>query len=220
MVPALLITVLFAFLFWLVFFRLRLIQFSIAWGVVSAFFVAHVLLIFLIGLRFVTPYSTDATVIQHTIQLIPRLAEPTLVTAVLVEPNVPVKKDQPLFQFDRRPYEYKVRQLEAQLAQARQNVRVLKADWDVALQKVVQARSELGFAKDQQQRAQVLAQQGAGPLPSGVLPKFNPPPPQMPQGRFAVRIALHGADQSKFPIGAQGAAAIYTAGGGFAVLRR
>jgi hypothetical protein len=57
-------------------------------------------------------------------------------------------------------------------------------------------------------------------LPSGVLPKFNPPPPQMPQGRFAVRIALQGADQSKFPIGAQGAAAIYTAGGGFAVLRR
>jgi len=42
----------------------------------------------------------------------------------------------------------------------------------------------------------------------------------MPQGRFAVRIALQGADQSKFPIGAQGAAAIYTAGGGFAVLRR
>jgi hypothetical protein len=30
------------------------------------------------------------------------------VTAVLVEENVPVEKDQPLFQFDRRPYEYKV----------------------------------------------------------------------------------------------------------------
>jgi len=37
--------------------------------------------------------------------LTPRLSEPTLVTAVLVEPDVPVKKGQPLFQFDRRPYE-------------------------------------------------------------------------------------------------------------------
>ena len=35
---------------------------------------------------------------------------------------------QPLFQFDRRPYEYKVRQLEAQLAKSKQDVLVLKAD--------------------------------------------------------------------------------------------
>ena len=41
---------------------------------------------------------------------------------------MPVKKGQALFQFDRRPYEYKVRQLEAQLAQSNQNVQVLKAD--------------------------------------------------------------------------------------------
>jgi multidrug resistance efflux pump len=103
MILALLITVGYVFLVWLIFFRFTLIQFSIAWAVISAFVGIHVLLIFLIGLRFATPYSTDATVIQHTIQLIPRLPEPTLVTAVLVEPNVPIKKGQPLFQFDRRP---------------------------------------------------------------------------------------------------------------------
>src|SRR6185436_8726949 len=57
-------------------------------------------------------------------------------------------------------------------------------------------------------------------LPSGDLPKFNPPPPEAPQGRFAVQIVLDDPDQTKFPIGAQGAAAIYTSGGGFAVLRR
>ena len=366
MVPALLITVVFVFIFWLVFFRLRLIQFSIAWGVVAVFFAAHLLLIFLIGLRFVAPYSLDARMIQHTIQLIPRLPEPTLVTAVLVEPNVPVAKGQPLFQFDRRPYEYKVKQLEAQLAQATQNVLVLKADQDVAEQKVAMARSELVYATYQQRLAQGLAKKGAGPqedaqkwgaqlqvaeatvqealaevdrarvkyeseiggvntavataqaeldqaryyldnttmvapedgriinlqvrpgmvagtfrigaiasficdanryllasvnqeslkyvavgqpvevalnlypgqiftgrvhsiwrasaagqlLPSGTLPTFNPPPPDKPQGRYAVRVTLDDPDQSKFPIGAQGAAAIYTGGGGFAALRR
>ena len=46
------------------------------------------------------------------------LSEPTLVTDVLVEPNVHVKKGQPLFQFDRSIYEDKVRQLEAELAPA------------------------------------------------------------------------------------------------------
>jgi hypothetical protein len=61
---------------------------------------------------------------------------------------------------------------------------------------------------------------GEGQLPpSGILPKFDPPIPS-PQGRFAVRITLEDQDQSKFPIGAQGAAAIYTGGGGFAALRR
>ena len=93
----------------------------------------------------------------------PRLSEPTLVTAVLVEPNVPVKKGQPLFQFDRRPYEYKVRQLEAQLAEAKQDVLVLKADIEVAAEKVVKLRSELEYAKYQQKLSSRLAKQGAGP---------------------------------------------------------
>ena len=93
---------------WLVFFHFKLLKFTFGWGIFSAFFVIHVLLIVVIGLRFVTPYSTDTKVIQHTIQLTPRLPEPTLVTGVLVEPNVPVKKEQPLFQFDRSLYQDRV----------------------------------------------------------------------------------------------------------------
>jgi hypothetical protein len=66
MVIALLITVGFVFFVWLVFFRLKLLEWSIAWAVVSLFFGLHVLLIFLIGVRFVAPYSTDAKVIHST----------------------------------------------------------------------------------------------------------------------------------------------------------
>jgi multidrug resistance efflux pump len=131
--------------------------------VVSAFFGLHVLLIFLIGVRFVAPYSVEARVIQHTIQLVPRLSEPTLVTAVLVEANTPVKKGQPLFQFDRRSYEYKVQQLEAQLAEAKQDVFVLKADEQIANEKVVHAKSELVYARYQKQLSERLAKTGAGP---------------------------------------------------------
>jgi hypothetical protein len=46
------------------------------------FVVLHLFLVFLIGLRFVTPNSANATVVQHTIQIIPRLPEPTLYLAV------------------------------------------------------------------------------------------------------------------------------------------
>ena len=53
----------------------------------------------------------------------------------------------------------------------------------------------------------VVAGSGEGQLPpSGILPKFDPPSIPSPQGRFAVRITLEDQDQSKFPIGAQGAA--------------
>jgi multidrug resistance efflux pump len=114
----LLITFLYCVAVWLVFFKFRWLRFSPAWGVVSVFFGIHLFLIFIIGLRFVTPYSSNAKIVQHTIQLIPRLPEPTLLTAVLVAPDASVKKGQPLFQFDRRPYEPKVRQLEAEIRAA------------------------------------------------------------------------------------------------------
>lgn len=357
----------YALVVWLVFFKFKWMKFNIAWGVVSVSVGLHLLLIFMIGLRFVAPYSTDAKIIQHTIQLIPRLPEPTLVTAVLVEPNVPVKKGQPLFQFDRRPYEYKVKQLEAELAKAKQDVLVLKADIQINAEKILRLQSELEYAKYQEKLSVDLAKQGAGPeedaqkwaarvaaysasikeaqaektraqlrytseingvnttvaqvqaelnqaryyldntlmvapedgyiinlqvrpgmvagivrlgaiasfivdadryllatffqenlkyvkpgqpveaaldlypgqiftgkveaiwhgsgagqlLPSGKLPKFLYVPTEIPQGQFAVAIRLDDKDQSRFPIGTQGRAAIYTnADSGFAVLRR
>jgi multidrug resistance efflux pump len=154
----------YAVLVWLVFFKFHWMKFNIAWGIVSVSVGLHLLIIFLIGLRFVTPLATDAKIIQHTIQLIPRLNEPTLVTAVLVQPNAPVKKGQPLFQFDRRPYQYQVDQLEAQLAAAKQNVKMLAADIDVATQKTNRLKSDLVFAQYQQKLSSGLATQGAGPV--------------------------------------------------------
>ncbi len=153
----------YGFIVWLVFFKLRWLKFSIAWGFFSTFFVLHLMIIFLIGLRYVTPTSTEARVIQHTIQLTPRLSEPTLVTAVLVKPNVHVKKGTPLFQFDRRIYEAKVKQLEAQLAQAKQDVLIMKADIQVASEKIVKLNSELDYARYQEKLSVNLAKTGAGP---------------------------------------------------------
>jgi multidrug resistance efflux pump len=160
---AIVICVAYVVVVWLVFFKFRWLKFSIAWGVVSVFVGLHLLIIFLIGLRYVTPYSTDARMIQHTIQITPRLPEPTLVTDVLVEQNVTVTQGTPLFQLDRRPYEYQVKQLEAQLAAARQDVLIAEADVAVAEQKVAKLESELAYAKYQEKLSSELAEKGAGP---------------------------------------------------------
>jgi multidrug resistance efflux pump len=161
MAIVLLITFLYCVGVWLVFFKFKWIKFSPAWGIVSVFVGIHMLLAFLIGLRFVTPYSSGARIVQHTIQLIPRLPEPTLVTAVLVAPDCPVKKGEPLFQFDRRPYEYKVSQIQAQLAAAKQNVNVLKLDVEVAAQAVTKAQVELTYMQYQKKIFDKLAQEQA-----------------------------------------------------------
>ena len=149
MIAALLVLAVAFAVFWLIFFRFKLIRLTPGWGFIFGFFVVHLMLVFLIGLRFVTPYSTNATVVQRTIQLIPRLPEPTLVTDVLVEEGAPVKKGQPIFQFDRRPYEYKVNQIQAQLAEAKQNVRVLKLDVEVAAQDANRTKVELAYLQYQ-----------------------------------------------------------------------
>jgi multidrug resistance efflux pump len=161
MTAAILVLVVACTIFWLVFFKLKLIRLTPGWGIIFVFFVVHLLLVFIIGLRFVTPFSTNATVVQRTIQLVPRLPEPTLVTAVLVEEDVPVKKGQPLFQFDRSLYEYKVRQLEAQLAEAKQNVQVLKANVEAATQTAIRTRVELGYQRYQKAIFDKLAQEQA-----------------------------------------------------------
>jgi multidrug resistance efflux pump len=163
MIAGLVICFGYAVLIWLVFFHFKWLKFSIAWGVVSVLVGLHLLIIFMIGLRFVTPLSTNATMVQHTIQLTPRLSEPTLVTAVLVERNEHVKKGTPLFRFDRRPYEYKVRQLEAQLAKAKQNVLIDEADVAVATHKVAKLKDQLVYDKYQQKLSADLAKRGAGP---------------------------------------------------------
>jgi len=79
----------------------------------------------------------------------------------LVDEGVPVKKGQPLFQLDRRPYEFKVAQLEAQLAEAKQNVLVLRANVELAKQKVERGKTGVGYEKYMQRIFDTLASQGS-----------------------------------------------------------
>lgn len=145
---------------WLVFFRYRWLRFNIVWGILSFWVGVHLLLVFIIALRFFQPYSSDAHIIRHTIQIVPRLPEPTLLTKVLVEPNAPVKKGEPLYEFDKTIYLARVKEQEAALKQAQQNVLILQADIKEAEQAVVRAKAQLDFAEVQKRRFTDLTRQG------------------------------------------------------------
>ncbi len=163
MIAGLAITVIFGGLIWLVFFRMKWLRFSIAWGVVCGFFGLHLLLIFVIGIRFSAPASVHATVVQPTIQLVPRLSEPTLVHAVLVEEGQRVRRGQPLFRFDDFVYAAKVRGLEAKLAAARQHYRVLEEDVAIASDGLTQARDHLKYLTERRDATATLAREQDAP---------------------------------------------------------
>ena len=54
MAAGLLICVIYTTIVWLVFFKFKWLKFSIPWAVVSLYVGVHLLLIFMVGLRFMT----------------------------------------------------------------------------------------------------------------------------------------------------------------------
>ena len=145
---------------YLVFFKFKWLKFSIVWGIVSFWIGFHLLLVFVIGMRFYAPYTIDGHIVRNTIQIVPRLEGPTLLKEVLVEPNEPVEKGEPLYRFDTSTYEEKLKSAQAQLAAAEQNIAVMQADVEATTSQVAQAQAQLAYARQQQQRFTALAAQG------------------------------------------------------------
>ena len=160
MFVALGITLFYIIFVWFVFFKARWLKFSIVWGIVSFYVGAHLLLIFLIALRFFQPMSLDSHVVRPMIQIVPRLKGPTLLTEVLVEPNRPVKQGEPLYRFDDTVYRLEQREAQAQLAEALQNAEILVEDVEVAFEGVERAKAQLAYAKTEQARYETLVPQG------------------------------------------------------------
>ncbi len=160
MTVAVIITLVYGVAVWLVFFKYRWLKFSIVWGVVSFWFGVHLFLIFIIALRFYEPYSIDAHVIRQTIQLIPRLPEPTLLKEVLFDQNTPVKEGQPLYQFDTSIYEAKLRAARAQLVLAQQNAAMLQQDVQIASEQLTEADANQSYAQGQVDRYTGLVPKG------------------------------------------------------------
>ena len=160
MLIALGITLFYIIFVWFVFFKAELLKFNIYWGVISFWVGAHLLLIFLVALRFFQPFSLDAHVIRSTIQLIPKLTQPTILSEVLVEPNKPVAKGEPLYRFDDTVFRVQRDQAQAQLVAAEQNAKILEQDLIVAIESVERAAAQLAYANSQRSRYEKLVPGG------------------------------------------------------------
>jgi multidrug resistance efflux pump len=139
----LLITIAYFFLVRLVFFDYKLLPFNLFWKFVVFGVWIGALLTEVLALGQFAPYSKSAFVQTYVVQMAPEWGGK--VKEVYVSPNVPIKKGDPLFQMDPEEHQYqvdlytaklaaadtRVAELAQQLAQAKAQVRKIKADLEV-----------------------------------------------------------------------------------------
>lgn len=160
MFVALGITLFYIIFVWFIFFKAKLLKFSIVWGIVSFWVGAHLLLIFLVALRFFQPFSIDSHVVRSTIQIVPKLTQPTILTEVLVEPNTIITKGDPLYRFDDTVFSLAVDNAKAQLVAAEQNAKILEQDVIASTEAVERANAQLAYALTQKARYENLVPAG------------------------------------------------------------
>jgi multidrug resistance efflux pump len=125
----LIILTLYVVLVWLVFSKLKLVNWGWVSGTLAVLGGAFILAVFLAMFNHLTP-SGSFTVVSRVIEVTPNVAGQ--VTAIPIKPNEPVKAGTVLFKIDPTPFQYKVNQLQASLAHAKQQVKQLKASYEQA----------------------------------------------------------------------------------------
>ena len=103
---------------------LKVIKLNLWWKLSPLLFMLVCFFVLIFPLQWGAPSGT-VNVYQYVIEIIPNVTGE--VVDVPVEPMKPLKKGDVLFQIDRRPYQAKVKQLEAALAEAEQAVPQLEA---------------------------------------------------------------------------------------------
>ena len=127
-------------------------------GTVAILVGAFILATFLALFNYLTP-SGRVTVAGRVVEVTPNVTGQII--AIPVRPNVPVKIGDVLFQIDRAPFQYKVAQLQASLAGAKQQVEILKANYDQATANVTGLAAQVAFNTKRNADIQKLMEEGA-----------------------------------------------------------
>jgi len=136
------ILTLYLLLVWLAFGKFKLVKLGWLSGVVTVFIGAFILAVFLALFNSLTP-SGGFVVGSRVVEITPNVSGQ--VTAIPVQSNVQVKAGAILFQIDPVPFKFKVDQLEASLAQAKQQAQQLKAHYEQATASVEGLTKQLAF---------------------------------------------------------------------------
>jgi multidrug resistance efflux pump len=143
---------------WLVFSKFKLVRWGWFSGTVAVVIGAFILAVFLALLNYPTP-SGKVTVAGRVVEVIPNVTGQII--AIPVNTNVPVKTGDVLFQIDPAPFQYKVAQLKASLAGAKQQAEILKSNYEQATANVVGLTAQVAFNTKRNADIQKLAAEGA-----------------------------------------------------------
>jgi multidrug resistance efflux pump len=125
---------------WLLFSKFRVVRWGWLSGTISVSIGALILATFLALFNYLTP---SGTVTGRVVEVTPNVSGQ--ITAIPVQPNVLVKTGDVLFQIDPAPFQYKVAQLKASLAGARQQAEILKANYQQASANVAGLTAQTAF---------------------------------------------------------------------------
>ena len=123
----LIILTLYVVLAWLAFAKYKLVKWGWISGTATVLGGAAILAVFLAMFNYLTP-SGSFVVVSRVIEVTPNVSGQ--VTEIPVKPNEPVKAGAVLLRIDPTPFQFKVNQLEASLAHAKQQVKQLKASYE------------------------------------------------------------------------------------------
>ena len=143
---------------WAVFSKFKLVRWGWLSGTVSLLIGGFILATFLALFNYLTP-SGRVTVTGRVVEVTPNVTGQ--IVAIPVKPNVPVKANDVLFQIDPAPFQYKVAQLQASLAAAKQQVEILKSNYEQATANVSGLTTQVAFNKQRNADIQKLAEEGA-----------------------------------------------------------
>lgn len=143
---------------WLVFSKFKLVRWGWVSGTVSVLFGALILATFLALFNYLTP-SGRVTVTGRVVEVTSNVTGEVI--TIPVKPNVPVKTGDVLFQIDPTPFQYKVKQLQASLAAARQQTEILKSNFEQATANVAGLTAQLAYNAKRLADIQKLATEDA-----------------------------------------------------------
>src|SRR5450755_4481838 len=152
------ILLVYAVALWLVFSKFKLVRWGWLSGTIAVLVGVFILATFLALFNYLTP-SGRVTVTGRVVEVTPNVTGQ--IVAIPVKPNVPTKANDVLFQIDPAPFQYKVTQLQASLAGARQQAEILKSNYDQATADVAGLAAQVSFNTQRNADIQKLAAEGA-----------------------------------------------------------
>ncbi|MGY4512418.1 HlyD family secretion protein [Bradyrhizobium sp. USDA 3650] len=127
---------------WLVFARFKIVSWGWFSGTISLLVGGLIVATFLALFNYLTP-SGRLTVTGRVVEVTANVSGQII--AIPVRSNVPVKKDDILFLIEPSPFQYKVSQLRASLAGAKQQTAILKSNYDQATANVAGLMAQAAY---------------------------------------------------------------------------